>query len=170
MTDRTANHSSSSHCRFCCDSGWLAALTRRDPVRRTVREEYVDAEGVTRFRTVVKVVGETEPIEEMAPCPACEIGYRREFGLGRRREKQGDREVLVEYENPDGGPWGKEGYWRGRPWDHLRPVCPGGWNVRRNEHSVPAPDEIERKHVRALLAQTSAGLAGGLVKDMEDMP
>ncbi len=38
--------------------------------------------------------------------------------------------------------------------------------ARAEEHLVHAPDEFERKHVRALLAETTAGLAGGVVKDM----
>jgi hypothetical protein len=44
--------------------------------------------------------------EGAAPCPFCERGFRLEFGLG---VKNGE-----EYENPEGGPWGKAGFWRGR--------------------------------------------------------
>lgn len=42
-----------------------------------------------------------------APCPFCERGFRLEFGIGR--DLHGG-----EYERPDGGPWGKDGYWSGR--------------------------------------------------------
>lgn len=41
-----------------------------------------------------------------APCPCCERGFRLEFGIGRRDG--------VEYERPDGGLWGKRGYWADR--------------------------------------------------------
>lgn len=42
------------------------------------------------------------------PCPFCERGFGLEFGIGR--DANG-----VEYERTDGGPWGKSGFWRGRP-------------------------------------------------------
>jgi hypothetical protein len=45
------------------------------------------------------------------PCPLCQRGFRLEFGIGAKRTADG---TLVEYENPRGGPWGADGFWRGR--------------------------------------------------------
>jgi hypothetical protein len=48
-----------------------------------------------------------------APCPCCERGFRLEFGIGRMHG--------AEFERPEGGPWGKQGYWANREIpEHLR--------------------------------------------------
>jgi len=48
-----------------------------------------------------------------APCPCCERGFRLEFGIGLKNG--------AEYERPEGGPWGKRGYWADRAIpEHLR--------------------------------------------------
>lgn len=51
--------------------------------------------------------------EEMAPCPHCVKGYRIEFGFG---VKKNQREEVIDawHQNPGGGPWGRDGFWRGR--------------------------------------------------------
>lgn len=46
-------------------------------------------------------------VEEMAPCPKCEKGGRMEFGL--YKDKEGNEE-----QHKGGGPWGEQGYWRGK--------------------------------------------------------
>lgn len=43
-------------------------------------------------------------VELMGPCPRCERGFRAEFGI------RGDESSDVR-----GGPWGPDGFWRGRP-------------------------------------------------------
>jgi hypothetical protein len=47
------------------------------------------------------------------PCPTCEKGYRIEFALSVKRNQNG---VVIDdaYPNPAGGPWGRDGFWRGR--------------------------------------------------------
>lgn len=49
--------------------------------------------------------------EQAGPCPFCARGFRLEFGIGAKKAADG---TLVEYEKPDGGPWGRAGFWRGR--------------------------------------------------------
>ena len=95
------------HCVYCCDQGLVVVQTRIDPV--TVVER---GEGDDEFN--VKTVGETGPIDEMGPCPACEIGKRVDGGIGSefvRRDGEKVRQDVIR-----GGPWGAGGYWQGRDW------------------------------------------------------
>jgi hypothetical protein len=79
----------------------------------------------------------------MAPCPSCELGRQIEFP---RRERS---------------PWGRLGYWCGRPWDWLKrdrshqvtdrlPVSEVmemlvslGWLVDRRNGTTSPPEAIE---------------------------
>lgn len=55
----------------------------------------------------------TYTYEGQAPCPSCAKGYRIEFAISVKRNREGV--VLDEwYADPAGGPWGKDGFWRGR--------------------------------------------------------
>lgn len=71
--------------------------------------------------------------DEMGPCPYCEKGFAIEFP-----------------EKPRVGPWGIEGYWRGRSTTGIAKICnhgvrpvgpPPDWNalVRRATEETPAP-------------------------------
>lgn len=84
---RLANYTGSERCPACDNSAQVIDGTesRLHPTRPAERVSF----------------------DIVAPCPFCERGLRFEFGFGRTKEGR-------EYENPDGGPWGKDGYWRGR--------------------------------------------------------
>ena len=88
MTPRHRNYMASERCPTCEDAGWVEVGTEPRP----------RPDGGTWHASII------------GPCPNCEHGFRREFGLGARVVGSD----LVEYEDPRGGPWGPEGYWRGR--------------------------------------------------------
>ena len=92
----------SAHCPYCCDEGWVIValvealrMTRKDGMYVPVRDEAGEPE----------VLGHHE---EMGPCPACLKGERIEFPR---------MEATF-------GPWGSQGYWRGRPWHlYIKETC-----------------------------------------------
>lgn len=68
-------------CDHCGDTGVVVAMLRRHG------EEF---------------------IEEMAPCPYCQLGYNTEFKTNT---------------------WGREGYWQGRSQAALQPMYPNGTKI-----------------------------------------
>lgn len=97
-TRRRRNFTGSEDCRTCENSAWVVAAVEQRPIQRL--------EG---GKTVV--VGHHDE-ETLGPCPHCERGFRLEFGIGKTKDG-------AEYTNDNGGPWGREGFWRGR-------AIPGG--------------------------------------------
>ena len=73
------------------------AERRREPESRETQCEVCDDDGMV---TVGRPLGSTE---EVAPCPACSRGKAIEFPL----EKV--------------GPWGRDGFWRGRKFTKVGP-------------------------------------------------
>lgn len=69
--------------------------------------------------------------EEMGPCPFCETGFYLEF------PKAGE------------GPWGRDGYWQGRPGSDLR---------IEEEHTLPLPPAEQARRARELIDRLSEGI------------
>lgn len=101
---RVANYTGSETCRRCLDDARIVVSVRREPVYRYTRKGSVVS--CWTLADAREQAGWAET-EEMGPCPLCERGFRLEFGIGRNKDGS-------EYENPRGGPWGRDGYWRGR--------------------------------------------------------
>ena len=82
---RVSNVTGSERCQACDDSALVCVGTESRRVR----------------------LGDDRTYEAdlFGPCPACEKGFRLEFGIGTRDGK--------DYENPN-PPWGPQGYWRGQ--------------------------------------------------------
>lgn len=78
-------------CRYCLDDGMVDVPTPKHP----------GGDG-----------------RAQAPCPHCARGFRIEFAIGVKRKRNYSGQVgAVEddwWPNPQGGPWGKDGYWQGR--------------------------------------------------------
>lgn len=86
-------------CAFCDNDGWVVYLTRA--VEETVASLQLKRAALRERR---KPIQEPEGrFDEMAPCPHCARGALIEFGAG---------------ETP--GPWGRDGFWRGRSTADLR--------------------------------------------------
>lgn len=86
---RYMNKSEEVHCPYCCNDGWV--LLHEGESRQTLRRE-PGPHG--QMQTVARG---THMVDVAVPCPNCEIGY------------------LVEFPTAGLAPWGREGYWRGRP-------------------------------------------------------
>lgn len=93
-TRRICNVTGDEYCDACADGAFVVAALETRPITRAGKGGSV------------AIVGEYQE-ETYGPCPRCERGYRLEFGLGRNADGS-------EYTNPKGGPWGKDGFWRGR--------------------------------------------------------
>jgi hypothetical protein len=76
--------------------------------------------------------------EEEGPCPMCQIGYRVEFPPASER--------LLD---PRPGPWGRDGYWRGRDAFDVNPLEKPG--------SKPLPKPENARRMREL-AERVAGI------------
>lgn len=59
---------------------------------------YVEV-GIRRFMLQGRLV---DGVEQMAPCPKCDIGK------------------LIEHPLEAKGPWGSDGFWHGQPWEPVR--------------------------------------------------
>ena len=105
----TAGPKPKERCRYCLDTGWVVVMLR-DPVRAVVT--YPDKEtggrkpvtiptALERARAGAGDADETQlRYEEMGPCPMCQLGFLTEFPRVGEKEKT--------------GPWGVEGFWKGR--------------------------------------------------------
>lgn len=94
-------------CPDCGDEGMIVvALRNPEPSYAPSKE---------RGKMVLIQPNTSSKYEEMGPCPRCVIGFRVEFGIG---VKKNSREEILDawWVNPRGGPWGRDGYWRGRPY------------------------------------------------------
>lgn len=88
-TDRYDNVEDKVHCPYCCNQAIIPVEIQK---RDTLKNEYRNG----KRRTVPS--GE-HTVTVYGPCPACAMGYRSEFPEGERW-----------------GPWGKDGFWQGKPW------------------------------------------------------
>jgi hypothetical protein len=72
--------------------------------------------------------------EEFGPCPSCERGFQVEFPP-----------------EPAVGPWGKSGYWRGRPATVISsPVKhPRLATVKENQAGIAMLEKIELRHLES---------------------
>lgn len=130
---RAHNSTGTEHCEWCVDEGLVVVATRPmtpSPPRNRVRPKHRAHLPAPRSTAV----------EEMGPCPYCEVGFKIEFGVGTRRNRDGSLgEDVVR-----GGPWGPEGFWRGRevpilermPAHNVRPDPNAGANLRKLMASI----------------------------------
>jgi hypothetical protein len=101
---RTQNYSGNDRCSRCGDDGQIVVSLRRFPRQLDLATNKLKPEGGL--------------LEEMGPCPDCERGFRLEWGIGVLKDKSQPPKVLDRWD-VRGGPWGPEGYWRGRDPDEL---------------------------------------------------
>lgn len=87
-------------CLHCDDDGQLVVLLRKP-----------DPTFISGGKLIEPNV--TERFEEMAPCPHCTKGFRVEFGIGVKKNTR-DEIIDAWHPSPSGGPWGRDGYWKGR--------------------------------------------------------
>lgn len=97
---RHRNATGRENCRTCGNGALILVETEPRPVLRLVPRE-------GDRPPIVAPTGSTYAAELYGPCPFCERGFRVEFGVGSRHDG-------TEYTNPDGGPWGADGFWQGR--------------------------------------------------------
>src|SRR6266542_2243681 len=88
---RTQNVSAKNSCRWCGDEGMA-------PVQVRPAHEHL------RCGKHVFAAPANSGYEEFAPCPYCEKGFAVEFPTANPKSGR----------PTDAGPWGKDGYWRGR--------------------------------------------------------
>jgi hypothetical protein len=133
-------------CRYCFDTGWVM-VALRDPTPATVvaRGKLVQVQTALERVQTADMTADVDGLrhEEMAPCPMCQVGYRVEF------PQPSDKNP-----NPGRGPFGEDGYWKGRDAVDLVPMEASG--------SLPLPKAENAKRARELFARM-----GGIVKEME---
>lgn len=122
--DRTPNWSEDSLCDWCLN---------------------------TALVTVSGEVHEGGDGTAQAPCPYCERGWRVEYAIGVRKDSR-DKVVDSEHGNPRGGPWGLDGYWRGRTSaielprrveSYEKPAWIDRWRRARLAHDFrPFPEQL----------------------------
>lgn len=90
---RCHNWTADEHCATCADVGTVDLVAER--YARHTRPDGTQA-------WVESIV--------VGPCPFCEVGYRFEFGIVNVATDDGKVDRVI----PGGGPWGSDGFWRGR--------------------------------------------------------
>lgn len=108
------NVSGKERCPFCDNCGWVVFARRHDSPRP---HEVDGALGRCPFCS-----------DEMAPCPACEVGLHIEFPLP---DKDGRERV---------GNWGPEGFWRGRRLEAPRQLAMGEVAATVEKGAPPPPE------------------------------
>lgn len=111
-------------CKWCGDTGNVTIRTRQDDFARRVsaKGEKPHYEAAT-----------SQPIEEVGPCPFCEMGYDLEF------PSQDDVKTGKRIRPP----WGMDGFWQGRETADVEPLYPTG--------TTPLPHEENKRHMRELM-------------------
>lgn len=135
--DRYANWDGNDRCCYCLDTG-LVTVALRDPTPATINRAGKPVQMMTALERA-QAAGASEAglrYEEEGPCPMCQIGYRVEFPAPSERVP-----------DPGPGPWGRDGYWRGRDVFDVTPL--------ESPSSKPLPKPENAKKMRELAERMS---------------
>lgn len=117
---RVQNVTGHTRCHDCGDNGWVVVQLRPCGPAMLHGKRRDPAEGAE--------------IEEMGPCPYCEMGFHNEF------PETSERTAIKP-------PWGPDGFWKGRDFTQLTPHEP------KDARPLPMTEQ------RRLLAELRAAVA-----------